>query len=189
MAHEPERSPEHQQRHAASGGASPRSSARRQPSSAARPELEADSEQDQHGSGNHIRHRRTVARCRPIVRRSLPIGHARSRAARHRTALRQAQSDTARRSPRAVADRLEPRLHATIGCGAGGTACGHASCCSCTTPDTRASMRCSPRRIRRTGTSSATSTGRMPVERDDPLVDYEWTAFARTPTFQALPTR
>ena len=36
---------------------------------------------------------------------------------------------------------------------------------SATTPDTRASTPCSPRRTRRAGTSTATSTGRMPVER------------------------
>ena len=29
----------------------------------------------------------------------------------------------------------------------------------------------------------------MPVDADDPLVDHEWTAFARTPTFKALPGR
>ena len=30
---------------------------------------------------------------------------------------------------------------------------------------------------------------RIPVERDDPLVDHGWAAYGRTPTFQALPER
>jgi hypothetical protein len=63
MANAYERAPEHQQRQRRIGRrvveveGSPPAELR------ARPELEADSEQDQYGSGNQVCHRRTVARC------------------------------------------------------------------------------------------------------------------------------